>query len=143
MTTKLGANGQVKMTKRRRVLVVEDQAQIAELIADALSDSYEPVCAPNVETAVEQLLSGDIDLVLLDCVLPGGSMWQVMLEADRIGVPVVLMTGDPGQIPEVTGGPRSYILKPFSIAKLLDVVDAETGLTVAPPAASASTIQLE
>jgi DNA-binding response OmpR family regulator len=120
------------MARTRRILVVEDQEQIADLIADALSDSYQPVCAQNVEAAVEQLLSGDIDLVLLDCVLPGGSMWQVMLEADRIGVPVVLMTGDPGQVAEVTGGPRPYILKPFSIEKLLDVVDAETGLTVAP-----------
>jgi two-component system copper resistance phosphate regulon response regulator CusR len=123
------------MARTRRILVVEDQEKIADLIADALSDSYQPVCAQNVEAAVEQLLSGDIDLVLLDCVLPGGSMWQVMLEADRIGVPVVLMTGDPGQVAEVTGGPRPYILKPFSIKKLLDVVDAETGLTVGPAAA--------
>jgi len=117
------------MARTRRILVVEDQAQIAELIADALSDSYQVVCAENVEAAVERLLSGDVDLVLLDCVLPGGSMWQVMLEADRIAVPVVLMTGDPGQIAEVAGGPRPYILKPFSIAELLDVIDAQTGLT--------------
>jgi DNA-binding response OmpR family regulator len=121
------------MAKTSRILVVEDQARVADLIADALSDRYEPVCASNVEAAVEQLVAGDIGLVLLDCVLPGGSMWQVMLEADRLGVPVVLMTGDPGQIPEVTGGPRPYILKPFSIAKLLDVVDAETGLTAVEP----------
>ncbi len=119
------------MAKTRRILVVEDQAAVAGLIADALSDSYQTICAENVEAAVEQLLPGDIDLVLLDCVLPGGSMWQVMLEADRIGVPVVLMTGDPGQIPEVTGGPRPYILKPFSIAKLLDVIDTQIGLAAA------------
>ena len=117
------------MARTRRILVVEDQAQIAELIADALSDTYQVVCSENVEAAVEQLLSGDVNLVLLDCVLPGGSMWQVMLEADRIGVPVVLMTGDPGQIAEVAGGPRPYILKPFSISELLDVIDAQTGLT--------------
>jgi two-component system, OmpR family, copper resistance phosphate regulon response regulator CusR len=116
------------MVRTPRILVVEDQAQVAELIADALSDSYQVVCAENVAAAVEQLLSGDVNLVLLDCVLPGGSMWQVMLEADRIGVPVVLMTGDPGQIAEVAGGPRPYILKPFSIAELLDVIDGQTGL---------------
>jgi DNA-binding response OmpR family regulator len=123
------------MARTRRILVVEDQAQIAELIAEALSDSYQVVCAENVEAAVEQLLSGDVDLVLLDCVLPGGSMWQVMLEADRIAVPVVLMTGDPGQIAEVAGGPRPYILKPFSIAELIDVIDAQTGLTAGSAAA--------
>lgn len=115
------------MARTRRILVVEDQALIAELIAEALSDTYTAICAPTVQEAVDQLLSGDIDLVLLDCVLPGGSMWQVMLEADRIGVPVVLMTGDPDQVAEVTDGPRPYILKPFSIAELLNVIDAEAG----------------
>jgi len=123
------------MARTRRILVVDDQAQVAELIADALSDTYQVVCAQNVEAAVEQLLSGDVDLVLLDCVLPGGSMWQVMLEADRIAVPVVLMTGDAGQIAEVAGGPRPYILKPFSIAELIDVIDAQTGLTAGSAAA--------
>src|SRR5689334_8042215 len=108
------------MTGKKRILVVEDQATIAGLVAVALSDSYEVVCAADVATAVEQLLGGDIDLVLLDCVLPGGTMWQVMLDADRAGVPVVLMTGDPAHVREIQGGPRPYILKPFSIAKLLD-----------------------
>lgn len=116
------------MARKKRVLVVEDQAQIAGLIADALSDSYEAICAPTVPEAVEHLLGGEVDLVLLDCVLPGGTMWQVVLDADRLGVPVVLMTGDPAQMLEIKGGPRPYILKPFSIAKLLDVIDAETGL---------------
>jgi DNA-binding response OmpR family regulator len=108
--------------------VVEDQELIAGLISDALSDAYEVVCATSVPQGIEQLLAADIDLVLLDCVLPGGSMWQVMLEADRLGIPVVLMTGDPSQVKEITGGPRPFILKPFSIAELLDVIDAETGI---------------
>ncbi len=123
------------MPRKPRILVVEDQALIAGLIADALSDTYEAVCAPTVPEAVEHLLTNSIDLVLLDCVLPGGTMWQVMLDADRLGVPVVLMTGDPGQMREIKGGPRPYILKPFSIAQLLDVIDAQTG--VATPAVSA------
>ncbi len=120
------------MAMKKRILVVEDQESIATVIADALSDSYEAICAPTVPEAVEHLLGGDIDLVLLDCVLPGGTMWQVVLDADRLGVPVVLMTGDPGQMREIKGGPRPYMLKPFSIEKLLDVVDAQSGFL--PPA---------
>lgn len=120
------------MAMKKRILVVEDQESIATVIADALSDSYEAICASTVPEAVEHLLGGDIDLVLLDCVLPGGTMWQVVLDADRLGVPVVLMTGDPGQMREIKGGPRPYMLKPFSIEKLLDVVDAQSGFL--PPA---------
>lgn len=118
------------MARTPRVLVVEDQALVAGIISDALSDTYEVICVPTVPDAVEHLLGSDIDLVLLDCVLPGGTMWQVVLELDRLGVPIVLMTGDPSQVKEVAGGPRPYILKPFSIAELIDVIDANVGARV-------------
>ena len=123
------------MARTRRILIVEDQALVAGIISDALSDTYEVVCAQTVPDAVEHLLGSDIDLVLLDCVLPGGTMWQVVLESDRLGVPVVLMTGDPGQMKEVAGGPRPHILKPFSIAELLDVIDANVGVSLPEAAA--------
>ena len=61
-----------------RILVVEDEKLLAAIIADALAGSYEVLCAHNVEDAIELLLSAAIDLVLLDCVLPGGTMWQVV-----------------------------------------------------------------
>jgi DNA-binding response OmpR family regulator len=107
-----------------RILVVEDQELLATIIADILGDAHEVVCAPNVEGAVEQLLSGGIDLVLLDCVLPDGPDWQVALEADRQNIPVVFMTGDPGQVKELVGGDRPYLLKPFALAALIDVIDS-------------------
>jgi hypothetical protein len=61
---------------------------------------------------------------LLDCILPGGTMWQVVLEADRQEIPVVLMTGDPSQRKDVAGGERPYILKPFTLQALIDIVEA-------------------
>ena len=54
-----------------RILVVEDEKLLAAIITDALAGSYEVLCAHNVEDAVELLLSAAIDLVPLDCVLPG------------------------------------------------------------------------
>ncbi|MGH7043670.1 MAG: response regulator [Acetobacteraceae bacterium] len=119
------------MPRKLRILVVEDQSSLADVVADALSDAYEAICAPTVPEAVDHLLTGSIDLVLLDCVLPGGTMWQVMLDADRLGVPVVLMTGDAGQVREIKGGPRPYLLKPFSIAQLRDMIDQQTGAAMA------------
>ena len=110
--------------KPARILVVEDQELLATIIADVLGDAHEVVCAPSVEGAIEQLLSGGIDLVLLDCVLPDGPDWQVALEADRQNIPVVFMTGDPGQIRELVGGDRPYLLKPFTMAALIDIIDS-------------------
>ena len=74
--------------------------------------------------AVDHLLGDAIDLVLLDCVLPDGPNWQVALEADRQNIPVVFMTGDPGQAKELVGGARPYLLKPFGLATLIDVIDS-------------------
>lgn len=110
--------------RKVRILVVDDEMPTSAAIADALGPIYEVLCAETVEDALDQLLANAVGLVLLDCVLPGGTMWQVLLEADRQQVPVVLMTGDPEQMREVAGGPRSYVLKPFSAAELLRAVRA-------------------
>jgi DNA-binding response OmpR family regulator len=107
-----------------RILVVEDQELLATLIADVLGGAHEVVCAPTAEDAVERLLGDAIDLVLLDCVLPDGPNWQVTLEADRQDIPVVLMTGHSGQAKELVGGARPYLLKPFALAALIDVIDS-------------------
>ncbi|MGC1411885.1 MAG: response regulator [Acetobacteraceae bacterium] len=110
--------------KPARILVVEDQELLAKVIADVLGDAHEVVCVTNVEDAVDHLLGDAIDLVLLDCVLPDGPNWQVALEADRQNIPVVFMTGDPGQAKELVGGARPYLLKPFGLATLIEVIDS-------------------
>lgn len=110
--------------KKVRILVVEDDIPTSTAIANALGVIFEVLCAETVQDALDQMLVNAVGLVLLDCVLPGGTMWQVLLEADRQQVPVVLMTGDPEQMLEVAGGPRPYVLKPFSAAELLNAVTA-------------------
>jgi DNA-binding response OmpR family regulator len=94
------------------------------LPTSALGDSFEVLCAHSVEEGVDQLISVAVDLVLLDCVLPGGTMWQIVLEADRQGVPIVLMTGDPAQREDNAGGDRPYLLKPFTLEALFKIVEA-------------------
>ena len=105
------------------ILRVEDEELLVAVIADVLGDSHDVVCAPNVGDAIDHLPGDDIDFVLLDCVLPDGPNWQVALEADRQAIPVVFMTGDAGQAEELVEGTRPYLLKPFAIATLINVVD--------------------
>jgi DNA-binding response OmpR family regulator len=114
-------------TRRARtpqLLIVEDQDLLSELIAEELSNSFEVLRAATVEEGVELLLAAAVDAVLLDCVLPGGTMWQIVLEADRQNVPVVLMTGDAEQMKDIAGGPRPYILKPFALHDLRAVLES-------------------
>jgi DNA-binding response OmpR family regulator len=50
-------------------------------------------------------------------------MWQIVLEAERQQIPVVLMSGDPEQMKEVAAGTLPYIFKPFSLAELKGVLE--------------------
>ena len=115
--------GQASHTQPCKILVVEDQDLLSELIAEELADAFEVLRASSVAEGIDLLLAAAVDLVLLDCVLPGGTMWQVVLEADRQNVPVVLMTGDAGQMKDIAGGPRPYILKPFALHDLRVAVE--------------------
>jgi DNA-binding response OmpR family regulator len=113
----------VKGAALRRLLVVEDQALLAELIAEGLGQHLEVLCAATVAEGVELLMGAAVDVVLLDCIVPGETTWQIVLEADRQAVPVVLMTGDPEQMKNAASGTRPYILKPFTLSDLKRVLE--------------------
>lgn len=106
-----------------QILVVEDQEALSGIIAEGLAPSFQVLCAASVAEGVELLMAAAVDVVLLDCVLPGETMWQIVLEADRQNVPVVLMTGDLAQMKDAAGGTRPYIFKPFLLADLKRVLE--------------------
>ena len=108
------------MAVKCRILVVEDQPLVAETIASALSDEYDVVCGASASDALEALERGTSDLVLLDCLLPGGRAADVIALADRLGVPVVLMSGDIERIDALQDGTRPFLAKPFSMDALLE-----------------------
>jgi len=103
--------------------VVEDEQLMSELIAEGLAPDFEVLCAATVAEGVELLMAAALDVVLLDCVLPGETMWQIVLEADRQQVPIVLMTGDAAQMRNAAAGARPHIYKPFSLADLKRVLE--------------------
>ncbi len=112
------------MAEKYRVLVVEDQPLVSETIASALGDDYDVVCGASAPEAVEILERGTSDLVLLDCLLPGGRAADVMALADRIGVAVVLMSGDMERIDALRDGTRPFLAKPFSMDALMETTRA-------------------
>ena len=86
------------------------------------------LCAPTVADGVELLMAAAVDAVLLDCILPGETMWQIVLEADRQNVPVVLMTGNPAQMKDAALSDRPHIFKPFSLAALKRILEQTASL---------------
>jgi DNA-binding response OmpR family regulator len=97
--------------------VVEDEILVADVILEALEETYAASHASDVEIALERLRKGGIDLVLLDCSLGGGSADVLIREADEARIPIVLMSGDPEMADRIGAG-RKFVLKPFTLSML-------------------------
>jgi DNA-binding response OmpR family regulator len=115
-----------------RVLVIDDSPTIRKLVSSILArHNYEPTTAVDGQAGLERLRQGDVDLVLLDFVMPRMNGYQFCREmrADqKIGhLPVVLMSakGDKirGQFVQQTGA-LDAITKPFDARGLVAVVES-------------------
>jgi DNA-binding response OmpR family regulator len=111
-----------------RVLVVDDDADIADSISDVLRASgYTPLIAANGESALAQL-DGGIQLVLLDWRLPAGPAGPslVRILRDRCGatLPIIVLSADPLSLAEAREAQvNDYLPKPFEVSDLLDLVE--------------------
>ena len=108
----------------RRILVVEDQKDIADLIALHLRDLGHAVdCVHDGARGLESARSGRYDLIVLDVMLPLRDGLDIVrtLRIDRIDTPVLMLTARSGEIDRVLGlelGADDYLTKPFSIPEL-------------------------
>jgi DNA-binding response OmpR family regulator len=113
---------ETRLTKR--ILVVEDDPLVSEVVVDALDGIYNTSRAETAAAAIECLRSGGIDAMLLDCTLPGGLDPQLVPMADDSGIPVILMSGHPDMMERVPGIPRPCSQKPFSLTALLAPIES-------------------
>ncbi|MBB1312815.1 phosphate regulon transcriptional regulator PhoB [Aliivibrio sp. SR45-2] len=111
----------------RRILVVEDEAPIREMLCFVLEQKgYEPIEAEDYDTALALLCEPYPDLILLDWMLPGGSGINLIkhLKRDEFTkkIPVVMLTARGEEEDKVRGlevGADDYITKPFSPKELM------------------------
>ena len=107
-----------------RILVVEDDAMLAQAIARALRQSAHMVqCASSGREADRALTDNEYDLVLLDVGLPGLDGFEVLrrLRARRSRVPVMMLTVRDSLEDRVSGldlGADDYLTKPFELSEL-------------------------
>jgi two-component system alkaline phosphatase synthesis response regulator PhoP len=114
----------------RRVLVVEDDAAIRRGIVDALRFAgFAPIERDDGPSGLEAAISADLDLVLLDVMLPGMDGFGVLerLRRARPRLPVIMVTARGAEADCVTGlkaGADDYVVKPFGAKELLARVEA-------------------
>ncbi|MCP3915226.1 MAG: response regulator transcription factor [bacterium] len=142
-------------SSRRVILVVEDDPAIRRGLVDSLEFAgYEVRQCEDGTSARSVLLGADLDLVLLDVLLPGIDGFELLQEV-RVGrptLPVIMVTARGAEEDRVRGlkrGADDYVVKPFSSSELLARVEAVLRRSAERPAgvqalrANGRTIHLE
>ena len=127
-----GAEGAAIPERLGRVLVVEDERDVAELIRyNLVSEGYEVVMATNGTDALRLARESRPDVVLLDIMVPQLNGWEICLRLKRDpaleGIAVIMVTGRVAEGDKVLGfelGADDYVTKPFSPRELVARVRA-------------------
>jgi len=112
------------MAMRPKILLVEDEAAIAEPFASALRrEGFEPDVARTGAEALSRAQASPPDLVLLDLALPDIDGRDVCRELRRRSrVPIVMLTARGTEVDRIVGlelGADDYVVKPFSGAEVI------------------------
>ena len=108
-----------------RILIVEDEERIASFVAKGLAaDGHRPTTVTDGREGLDQALSGDFDLMVLDIGLPGLDGFEVLdqLRSQGSKLPVIVLTARDSVTDTVSaleGGADDYMPKPFRFAELL------------------------
>jgi DNA-binding response OmpR family regulator len=106
------------------ILVVEDEPGIVDFVERGLrSHGFEVQSALDGETGLERALEPEVELVVLDLMLPGMSGTEILerLQVARPALPVIVLTAR-GEVEDriagLDAGATDYLVKPFSVAEL-------------------------
>jgi DNA-binding response OmpR family regulator len=107
-----------------KVLIIEDDTAIAEVERDFLEmDGFEVIHETDGGKGMERALSGDLDIILLDLMLPGINGYEICRKLrEKIDIPILMVTARIEDMDKVRGlglGADDYISKPFSPTELV------------------------
>lgn len=115
--------------KRERILVVDDEPSVCELVHELLEEAgYEVVSARDGRDAVRSFFQWRPELVVLDISMPGMDGWNVLDRIREVSeAPVIIMSALDRENDAVRGlrnGADDYIVKPARTAELVARVDS-------------------
>jgi DNA-binding response OmpR family regulator len=108
----------------KQILIIDDEQMIVESVSYNLKqEGYDVLTAFDGETGLELAQTKDIDLILLDLMLPGMNGMEICkVIRQQSSVPIIMLTAKEGEIDRVLGlelGADDYVTKPFSMRELL------------------------
>jgi len=107
-----------------RVLVVDDDAELTDLLRDYLADEgFEVTASHDGESGVRAALDGGVELVVLDVMLPGLNGFDALRRIrESSAVPVIMLTARGQEVDRIVGlelGADDYLPKPFNPRELV------------------------
>jgi two-component system, OmpR family, response regulator RegX3 len=111
-------------TRGARVLLVEDEASIAEPFREALMrEGFAATCAATLAEARAAIAHAEPDIVLLDVMLPDGDGRDLARELRASSqVPIIMLTARGSEVDRVLGlelGADDYVVKPFASSEVI------------------------
>jgi DNA-binding response OmpR family regulator len=110
----------------RKILIVDDDADLSEALTEQLSlyDEFETSSAPTAAAGIQAAREGHIDLIIMDVGLPDmdGREAVKILRKGGVRAPIIMLTGhdtDSDTILGLEAGANDYVVKPFRFAVLL------------------------
>ena len=114
----------------KRILIIEDNTELSDILAMHLRDlHYEVDIEGDGEAGLARAESGSHDLIILDLMLPGIDGIEICrrLRGRQDYIPIIMLTSKSSELDRVLGleiGADDYVTKPFSIPELLARVKA-------------------
>ena len=117
------------MTSKTKILIVDDDENIAELISLYMTkECFDTMIVGDGESAVRAAVDYDPDLILLDIMLPGMDGYQVCREVrSKKNIPIIMLSAKGEVFDKVLGlelGADDYVEKPFDSKELVARVKA-------------------
>ncbi|TXF89139.1 response regulator transcription factor [Neolewinella aurantiaca] len=117
----------------KQILIIEDEANVASFIRQGLKESgYNAFVAFDGPTGLELLKQKNIDLVVLDVILPGMSGLEIASTIRAMGytsLPIIMLTAlgaTDNIVKGLDAGADDYLVKPFKFKELLARIRART-----------------
>lgn len=117
--------------RKGKILIADDEAVLRDLLQDILEkERYDVVTAEDGEEALNLFFqTDDIDLVILDVLMPKVNGWKVLTEIrEYSNVPIIMLTAlcdNKAEVEGLSSGADDYIAKPFSYEVLVARVNAQ------------------
>lgn len=115
---------------REGILVVDDEKEIAELIEiHLLNEGYRVYKAFNAQEALECLAGNDVQLLILDIMMPGMDGLELCRKIRKeLNIPILMLSAKSQDMDKILGlstGADDYLTKPFNVLELLARVKSQ------------------